>query len=169
MKILISACVLGHAVRWNGANKLNRDISEWAEKHGFELVPVCPEDALFGTPRKTIRLIQVGDEVKGMMGGSDVYPQLVDEAKQTLRRHRDAVGFIGIARSPTCGQAAGVKNRGSTMKGPMHEHARFPTVEINSMRTPKNRMHFLDRIVKYITYNSHATKKKITGGTTYDT
>ena len=98
--------------------------------------------------------MQVGDEVRGMMGGQDVYPKLVDQVKKTLRAHRDAVGFIGIAGSPTCGQAVGVKSRGSTMKAPMHEHARFPTVEINSMRTPKNRMLFLDRIVKYITFLS---------------
>ena len=56
MKILISASVYGEDVRWNGSNRHHQHIHDWAEENGYELVPVCPEHELFGTPRSTIRL-----------------------------------------------------------------------------------------------------------------
>lgn len=148
LKILISACVMGENVRWNGINKLNREIIDWAEENNVELVPVCPETELFGTPRKPIRLMQVEDQVKAMMGKDDVYAQLLDQARRTLNTHSDAVGFIGISNSPTCGISVGVKNRGSTMKAPMHSEASFPTTEINSLRTAEGLDRFLYRVEK---------------------
>ena len=49
MKILISSCVFGNRVRWNGTNRRSEEINEWAETMAYELVPVCPENELFGT------------------------------------------------------------------------------------------------------------------------
>ena len=46
MKILISACVYGEDVRWNGSNRHHQHIHDWAEEHGYELVPICPENEL---------------------------------------------------------------------------------------------------------------------------
>lgn len=149
MKILISACVMGSNVRWNGSNKLNHEVLEWADSVGAELVPVCPEASLFGTPRKPIRLRQEGDEVLAMMGKVNVAQQLEEKCQEIVSGHQDVVGFIGIARSPSCGISVGVKGRGSTMKAPMHRLARYPTTEINSLKTPENRAHFLARIEKY--------------------
>ena len=60
------------------------------------------------------------------MKGKDIFPQLRDRCEQILLQYADAVGFIGIARSPSCGISVGVKNRGSTMKAPMHASAPFP-------------------------------------------
>ncbi len=154
MKILISSCVYGNAVRWNGSSKLNESIKQWANVHGFELIPICPENDLFGTPRKPIRLTYEDNEVKGMMGDKNVYPALNEKCKQILRKYSDAVGYIGIAGSRSCGISVGVRNLGKTQKAPMHIHATFPTTEINSLKTAKNRMMFLDRIVKYITFGS---------------
>ena len=68
MKVLISACVFGHDVRWNGKNKLSDDIKEWACKMKIELVPVCPEHELFGTPRRPIRLEDYDGEARAIMG-----------------------------------------------------------------------------------------------------
>lgn len=152
MKILISACVFGRDVRWNGKNKVNNEIKEWAYKMGLELVPVCPEHELFGTPRRTIRYEEYEGEARAIMGREDVTDKLSQKAKEIRRRHKDVVGFIGIAKSPTCSHSAGVRKAGRTIKAPMHEGAPFPTTEINSLRSPRARMEFLDRIVKYITY-----------------
>ena len=58
MKILISACVFGKNVRWNATNRSSDEVKQWADSNGYELVPVCPENELFGTPRKSIRLRQ---------------------------------------------------------------------------------------------------------------
>lgn len=44
MKILISACLLGYNVRYDGTNKTNDFIFSLKDK--YELIPICPE--LFG-------------------------------------------------------------------------------------------------------------------------
>ena len=160
MKILVSACVLGQNVRWNGKNKEDKNIRAWAKKHGFEIVSVCPEHDLFGTPRRPIRLEDYDGEVRAIMGREDVTDKLEAAAKRIRCRYKDVVGFIGVARSPTCSHSAGVHKAGKFVKGAMHEGAPFPTTEINSMRTARGRTEFLDRIVKYITFNSGATDKK---------
>ena len=154
MKVLISSCVCGSKVRWNGSSKLSQEIVDWASRVGIELVPVCPEYELFGVPRKPIRLQAVEGQIVASMGADDVYHQLEKKAQEVHSRHPDAVGFIGIARSPTCGIAVGVRKLGRTIKGPMHAHAPFPTTEINSLRTPRNRTIFLDRIVRYFSFKA---------------
>ena len=151
MKILISACVYGDDVRWNGSNRRHQEIHEWAEANGFELVPICPEDELFGTPRSTIRLRAVEGEVKAFAGKREVYSELKEKSQEIVHRHSDAVGFIGIARSPTCGLSTGVKDYGRTIKAPMHQAVDFPSTEISSMNTEVNRQKFLYRIKKWLT------------------
>jgi len=149
MKILISACVYGENVRWNGSNRYAQHIHDWAKENGYELVPICPEHELFGTPRSTIRLRAVDGEVKAFAGKKEVYSQLQEKSKEIAERHRAAVGFIGISRSPTCGLSTGVKDYGSTIKAPMHQNLDCPTTEVSSMNTEKNRQIFLERIKKY--------------------
>ena len=114
-------------------------------------MPVCPEHELFGTPRRPIRYEQ-HEEARAIMGKEDVTDRLKSKAKEIRGRHKDVVGFIGIAKSPTCSHSAGVRKTGRFIKAPMHEGAPFPTTEINSLRSPRARMEFLDRIVKYITF-----------------
>jgi len=149
MKILISACVFGKNVRWNATNRSSDEVKQWADSNGYELVPVCPENELFGTPRKSIRLRQKDDEVLAIMGGKNVYPQLQDKCKELAIRFDDVVGFIGIANSPSCGLSVGVKDRGSTMKAPMHQFLKCPTTEISSLKSKKNQETFLRRVRKY--------------------
>ena len=149
MKILISSCVYGNDVRWNGTNRRHQEIHEWAKANGFELVPVCPEDELFGTPRSTIRLRAVDGEIKAFAGKKEIYSQLQEKSQEIASRHSNVVGFIGISRSPTCGLSAGVKDLGRTIKAPMHQSLDCPTTEISSMNTEGNRQIFLERVRKY--------------------
>lgn len=151
-QILISACVYGSNVRWNGTNRKNDPIKVWAKDNSFELVPVCPEDELFSTPRSPIRM-SYDSTIHAISSGVDVYDELIDKCEEIIDRYPNAVGFIGIANSPSCGQAVGVKNLGNVIKGPMHMKSRFPTTEISSMNTEKNRDMFLSRIKKYIANN----------------
>ena len=150
MKLLISSCVMGNKVRWNGASKEFPFIKDWAEENGIKLTPVCPENELLGTPRPSIRLIQVGDEVHAHAGKNEISEQLRQTSKNILERHPDAVGFIGIANSPTCGVSAGVKKRGSTMKGIFHLAADFPTCEVNQLKSEQGRQSFLRRVAKWV-------------------
>ena len=149
MKVLISSCVLGNEVRWNKQGKLNSEVIEWAEQNDIELIPVCPEDELLGTPRDKIRLIQIEEKTCAHYRNGDIMEQLERKCKEIYQRHPDAVGFIGISRSPTCGIAAGVKDYGKTIKAPMHQAVDCPSTEISSMNTESNRQKFLERIKKY--------------------
>lgn len=149
MKVLISSCVYGNAVRWNGTSKAAQDLVDWASRVGLELVPVCPEDELFGTPRKPIRLQHVEGQTVASMGEDDVFHQLTEKAQEIHSRHPDAVGFIGIAKSPSCGIAVGVRKLGTTIKAPMHAETEMPTVEVNQLKTWRDRSLFLDRVVRH--------------------
>ena len=149
IKILISSCVMGNNVRWNNSHRLYPELSQWAKEENIKLVPVCPENELFGTPRQNIRLIQVGDKVEARMGKQEVYSEMTLKSRQLFRRHPDACGFIGLANSPSCGISAGVKNRGSVMKGTMHLASPVPSCEANQLRTAEGRQKFLKRVLKH--------------------
>ena len=149
MKILISSCVFGNSVRWNATNRRSKEIHDWANENGLELVPVCPEHELFGTPRASIRLRQKDDEVLAIMGKENVYSKLKEKCEELSKRYEDVVGFIGISNSPSCGLSVGVKDRGSTMKAPMHQSLECPTTEISSMISRQNQEAFLRRVKKY--------------------
>ena len=101
MQVLVSSCLLGNKVRWNKQDKLNSKLLSWAESEGLELIPVCPEDELLGTPRSTIRLIQIEEKTCAMHKGSDIMDTLDDKCRDIIKRYPDAVGFIGIYGSPT--------------------------------------------------------------------
>jgi uncharacterized protein YbbK (DUF523 family) len=149
IKILISSCVLGKEVKWNTTARHYPVLQEWAQDNDIELVPVCPENELFGTPRQNIRLIQVGSKVEARMGKEEVYKRMIAKSRELFNRHPDARGFIGLANSPSCGVSAGVKNRGSTMKGTMHLASPVPSCEANQLKTEEGRQRFLDRVLKH--------------------
>ena len=148
IKILVSACIMGHNVRWNGTNKKAADLIQWAHENNIDLVAVCPEDALFGTPRPPIRMVCSDGETIADMKGVDVLPVLNNECKKIYSIHSDASGFIGISKSPSCGISVGVKNLGKTIKGTMHKTSSVPTVEYNQIRTDTGKHQFLRRVTQ---------------------
>ena len=149
MNVLISSCLLGNKVRWNGMHKLNKKIMSWADSNGITLVPVCPENELFGTPRPPIKLIQIEKKTCAFFKKKDIMQLLDDKAREIYGRYPDAVGFIGISKSPSCGISVGVKNLGRTIKGSMHKVVGLPTVEVNQLRSEHGREQFLRRIKKW--------------------
>ena len=149
MKLLISSCVLGHPVRWNTASRLHEFVTTWAKENDIELIPVCPEAQLLGTPRKPIKMIQIGNNVEAWTGDKEVYDSLEETARKVFNEHPDVCGFIGLANSPTCGMSAGVKKRGATIRGAMHRVTDLPTCEVNQLKNATGREHFLNRIRRY--------------------
>tara|TARA_Y100001958_G_C21118407_1_gene463241 strand:+ start:343 stop:798 length:456 start_codon:yes stop_codon:yes gene_type:complete len=147
MKILVSACLLGSNVRWNGANKRCEIIMNWADEIGAEIVPVCPENDLYGTPRGPIRLIQIDEKIEYNLGGRDVYEELKLRVDSIYEENKDAVGFIGIYGSPTCAISVGVKNKGGFTRGLMHANPPVPTTEIAHFRNENSRNAFLKKII----------------------
>ena len=148
LKVLVSACLMGESVRWNGANKRSGDLISWAANNDIELIPVCPENELYGTPRSTIGLVYIDEKVQAKMAGRDVSVELSEKCQEIRERHPDAVGFIGIYGSPTCGISVPVKKFGKVTKGYMHDQALFPTVEVGQLKSCSQRETFIRRIKK---------------------
>ena len=149
MKVLVSSCVMGNNVRWNGKNKKAKDLQEWADKNSIVLVPVCPEDELFGTPRSPINLVQIEDKIESFMGAKKVTNELKEKSMEIFDRNPDAVGFIGMFGSPSCGISIGVKKAGKFSKGMMHKVSKVPTDDSRQMKNPNRRDIFLERVKKY--------------------
>jgi uncharacterized protein YbgA (DUF1722 family)/uncharacterized protein YbbK (DUF523 family) len=105
-KIGVSACLLGHQVRYDGGHKRNQFLITELGRH-VEYVPVCPETAIgLGIPRPTIRL--VGDpenpRVLGVGDASlDVTRQLRDYAESQIPGFGELCGFVLKKDSPSCG------------------------------------------------------------------
>ena len=148
-KVLISSCVYGNDVRWNGSNKRDNDVQLWAKENNITLVPVCPENELLGTPRSPIRMMHINNSTVASYAGKDIYDDLINQCASIVDRHPDAVGFIGIANSPSCGMSVGVKSLGSVIKSPMHKIPSYPTTEISQLKNKAGRDMFLYRIHKH--------------------
>lgn len=101
MKILISACLLGTACRYDGRSKSHPLAMTLAERH--QLVPVCPEQ-LGGLPTPRTPSERRGGSVV-TAEGIDVTEQYRRGAEETLRLCR-LVGCEAAVlkeRSPSCG------------------------------------------------------------------
>jgi uncharacterized protein YbgA (DUF1722 family)/uncharacterized protein YbbK (DUF523 family) len=106
MKLGISACLLGNLCRYDGSAAKDKFVVDELGKY-FELIGYCPEEPIFGTPRDTIRLVDVDGEVRVHVGksGHDVTTQLKESSQSMAKRaHSDKLcGFVLKSKSPTCG------------------------------------------------------------------
>ena len=107
IKLGVSACLLGHKVRYDGGHKRDRFITDILSRY-VEYVPVCPEvETGLGIPREALRLV-----------GDPVSPRLVtvktnrDTTERMLRYARRKIiqlekenlcGFIFKSKSPSSG------------------------------------------------------------------
>jgi len=106
IKIAISACLLGHSVRFNGGHKESQLCTQTLAQH-FAFIPVCPEVAIgLGTPREPIRL--VGDPAAPKAIGTvhrerDVTQPLAQYGQQMAAALTGISGYILMQKSPSCG------------------------------------------------------------------
>jgi len=102
-KIAISACLLGDACRYDGTD--NRNVLLLEKLEGCELIPFCPEDDAFGTPRPTMDLIRKEESIRALSNetGKDLSAPVEKYAEDFFDRHPDINLFIGKDRSPSCG------------------------------------------------------------------
>ncbi|QIR75532.1 DUF523 domain-containing protein [Sulfurospirillum diekertiae] len=105
-KILISACLIGENVKYDGGNNaLHVKILEAWKEQGI-LVPLCPE-VLGGlnVPRPPCEVIEGTDSVI-CKTGEDVSAAFAKGARESLRMAREEGACMAIlkARSPSCGK-----------------------------------------------------------------
>ncbi|MGD8907843.1 MAG: DUF523 and DUF1722 domain-containing protein [Chromatiales bacterium] len=105
-KIGVSACLLGHQVRYDGGHKRDTFIIGPLSEH-MDFVPICPEMAIgLGVPRPTIRLM--GDTDHPRLVGTvdanfDVTEKMEAYAERQVRELGDLCGYILKKDSPSCG------------------------------------------------------------------
>ncbi len=102
-KAAISACLLGRHCRYDGRG--NQDEALLKKLEGYTLVPFCPEDFCFGTPRPTMDLVETAEGIKALsnLTGADLSPPVTAYAEAFFDTHPDIELFIGKDRSPSCG------------------------------------------------------------------
>ena len=105
-KVGVSACLLGHQVRYDGGHKRNAFIIGPLSEH-LEFVPVCPETGIgLSVPRPTIRL--QGDIDRPRLVGTDdsewdLTDQMETYAEMQAGKLGDLCGYILKKDSPSCG------------------------------------------------------------------
>jgi uncharacterized protein YbbK (DUF523 family) len=102
-KIAISACLLGKPCRYDGSDNKNNTLLKALKD--TELIPFCPEDHAFGSPRPTMDLIQTTNGIRAIsnLSKEDLSLPIRAYAKQFFEKHKDIELFIGKDRSPSCG------------------------------------------------------------------
>lgn len=114
-KVLVSACLLGRACRFDGRDKLAPSLLDALRAEKVEAVPFCPEEAGgLGTPRPAAVLVG-GDGEAVLDGrarvvddrGRDVTEAFLDGARQAVEAARKSGCEVAYLkeRSPSCGCA----------------------------------------------------------------
>ena len=102
-KAIVSACLLGELVRYDGQTKINNAVIEALKE--YEIIPFCPEDPVMGTPRERISVIKVDDEYKVITDNSkiEVTTALTLQTQKMMEAHPDADIVVLKSKSPSCG------------------------------------------------------------------
>ncbi len=102
MRILVSACLLGMRVRYDGQSRLNEAVIALMKEH--ELIPVCAE-VFGGLPTPRVPAERVGDRVV-TKDGRDVTQEYVRGAQEIadLARLYGCTHAILKEKSPSCGK-----------------------------------------------------------------
>ena len=163
IRVGISSCLLGAAVRYDGGHKRDAYINGTLSRC-FEFVPVCPEVAIgLGTPRPPIRLVRTdgGIRVRGRDDPSrDVTDELRGFARETAARLGDGIsGYIFKRASPSCGMervkvydAKGMpagRSAGAYAGALMAAMPLLPCEEEGRLGDPDLRENFIERVLVF--------------------
>ncbi|WP_303906747.1 YbgA family protein [Thiohalomonas denitrificans] len=161
LKLGISSCLLGEAVRFDGNHKLDAYIVGTLGRF-FEFVPICPEIAVgLGVPRPAIRL-EGNPEHPRLVGVHDKNLDATDaiEAFSTrqLQTLNEISGYILKSKSPSCGMER-VKVYGENSqvghgsglfaRALMTAYPLIPVEEEGRLGDPNLRDNFLERLFAY--------------------
>ena len=165
VRLGVSACLLGHQVRFDAGHKRDRFLLEEVAPHA-SLVPVCPEVELgLGTPRETIRLVRSKGDADARLvaprSGADLTEAMIRLAERRVEqlRARDLDGFVLERGSPTCGMERvrvyddhGVPTKdgvGVFARVLMERWPELPVEEKGRLNDPRLRESFFERVFAY--------------------
>jgi len=163
IRIGVSTCLLGDAVRYDGGHKRDSFLVETFGRW-VEWVPVCPEVELgLGIPRDTMRLERRSDEIHLVTPktGADHTAAMHAYARRrvaTLERE-DLCGYILKKDSPSCGMervrvyaASGIptkSGRGLFAEALLQRYPHLPVEEEGRLNDPVLRESFIERVFAY--------------------
>jgi uncharacterized protein YbgA (DUF1722 family)/uncharacterized protein YbbK (DUF523 family) len=108
-RLLVSACLLGEAVRFDGGHRRSAFVASTLGAH-VDIVPVCPEvESGLGTPRPSLRL--VSDRSNRLRMVSSTGADQTEAIQHASARLLDSSGLDGLdgailkKGSPSCGPA----------------------------------------------------------------
>jgi uncharacterized protein YbgA (DUF1722 family)/uncharacterized protein YbbK (DUF523 family) len=163
IRIGISACLLGEKVRYDGGHKRDNYLVETFGRY-VEWVPVCPEVEMgLGTPRDTLRLVRIANDVHMIMPktGVDHTDAMRAYAARRIRELavEDLCGYILKKGSPSCGMervrlfdAHGVpakSGRGLFAEALLRHFPHLPVEEEGRLSDPCLRENFIERVFAY--------------------
>ena len=169
--------MLGERVRWDGAHKLDRYLTDTLGKF-VEYVPVCPEvECGFGTPREPFR--QVGDPDSPRLITSRTKIDYTDRMNRWARKRvielekEDLCGFIFKSRSPSSGMERvkvynekGIpvkKGVGMFARAFMEHFPLIPVEEDGRLHDPILRENFIERVFVFKRWRETLSEKESRG------
>lgn len=109
MNVAVSACLLGEKVRFDGGHKHDRFVTDELGRYAT-FTPFCPEAIAFGTPRPSIRLVNMEDgyHIISNKNGADLTQKLQDKSYEELHKiaNSNLSGIIFKSKSPSCGMGS---------------------------------------------------------------
>ena len=163
IRIGISRCLLGDAVRYDGGHKRDSFLIDSLGPF-VEWVPVCPEvECGMGTPREPMRLVRAGGGIRLLTVETAV--DLTTQMERYARRRvaqlasEDLCGYVLKKDSPSCGlervnvySARGVPSRsgrGLFASALVDRLSHLPVEEEGRLSNPRLRENFVERVFAY--------------------
>jgi uncharacterized protein YbgA (DUF1722 family)/uncharacterized protein YbbK (DUF523 family) len=163
VRVGISSCLLGSAVRFDGGHKRDAFLTGTFGRL-VEWVPVCPEvECGLGTPRESMRLVRAGGDVRLLTIRTSV--DLTDRMEAFARRRVAEVAFEGLSGyvlkkdSPSCGLervkvydahgTAARTGRGLFASLLVDRFPALPVEEEGRLSDPRLRENFVARVFAY--------------------
>lgn len=159
IRLLVSACLLGEKVRWDGGHKHDPFVADVLGRF-VEYVRVCPEaDCGLGTPRPTMHL--VGDPASPRLvsrTGADLTERMLGFVEEQLRalEREELCGYVckkdspssGMARVKVYGEDGNPRRTGVGLftAGFMRRFPLVPVEEEGRLHDPRLRESFIERI-----------------------
>jgi uncharacterized protein YbbK (DUF523 family) len=146
-KLGISACLLGHIVRYDGGQKLEPLLVETLG-HYVQFVPVCPEvEAGLTVPREPAHLVGPAGSARMITkkSGVDVTDQVLSVAQKRLEQlaNENLCGFVFKSKSPSCDIHGGIFARAF-----MERFPHLPIETENNLRDKERLEKFIQRVLK---------------------
>lgn len=165
IRIGISACLLGEAVRFDGGHKRDAFLTDTLGPY-IEWVPVCPEVEIgLGTPRESIRLTRVGDGLRllGTKSGADhtISMRRYARRRATQLALADLDGYVLKKDSPSCGlhrvrvygasgQPPARSGRGLFAEELVRRLPELPVEEEGRLSDPRLRENWVERVFVHV-------------------